>query len=708
MLMFFKNRLLLLKQTKIMRVLFLCLLLFIPLLNISGQTGAAYSTLNESTICGETTHFSIYATPGDVQILRAFLGECSHLKFLRIKGYQSGPHWDELFEVLANCDNLEGLEFFYNDGLVKVPKDLNQNKSIKTISIIGNRKLDYDDFFKKLSKIKSLKKISLIDNKLQKIPKSITQIEQLKQLYITGNENLNYEDLISRLSEIAIEELSIPLNSLSELPENIGDLKQLKVLDIRRNYIEQLPTELKNADSLKSLSADHNLFVNVPSELLKIKELNIKHLSVDVVNQKELDTLMNIFPSAKIIKQKTVEKNELLAFNGQDSGQAFNPQNGFEIKNCTTAIKKYTDIFLKRNFYSQLDSLSFSERLVNANYAYNEKILADGTFDGVTLLSHNKFWVKSNVNYPKYKTKKDEIAFSICPDGNLYPELKAFNGMLWVYVGVKSKKEFYVTYIKNKQWKDVYLEYDALNNTFFVVLKGEKLHKIPAYPRYVNKRSSLKLAQLHYDSKYEAYERRLGLRGDRFDQELAYKASKLKIREQKIQQKKWQQLRRYMCAEEKLLSQNGWLAYKQYYHQMAHKSLDTLSLNDISIKVSASTKGYVTEFMKPTKGLNVINTVSAKLNLQFINSKSEALAAKVFIFYPPLQKLVAFDEAVVEIQNNIAFFVTLIIKNQAVIIDEKVFYNLVKPTFTDKGVIPVTLNADFKTYTLNDFWKTVL
>ena len=74
-----------------------------------------------------------------------------------------------------------------------------------------------------------------------------------------------------------------------------------------------------------------------------------------------------------------------------------------------------------------------------------------------SLMLHRKWMLKStNVHYPRYKIKKGEITFSICPDGNLYPELKAFNGMLWVYVGDKNKKDFNKAYVQKRNWKDVF------------------------------------------------------------------------------------------------------------------------------------------------------------------------------------------------------------------------------------------------------------
>ncbi len=692
----------------LMKQFFLIIILSVVLIpNLIGQS---YVQLSEGYSCGVSRYYSIYVTPEDVELLKSFVKDCEDLEFIRIKGFKAGPHWEELFTILSNYKKLKGIELFYNDGLNKVPTDIKKNPYLKTISIVGNKQLNYDDLFKKLSSLDSLKKVSLVDNKLKEVPKSFKKLKQLKSLHISGNEGLNYEQLVDQLGESKIEELSIPLNSLSDIPENIKNLKDLKVLDIRQNYIAELPNSISELDSLKEFKSEDNIFLNVNDELSKLKGLNIKYVSFDDVEGQDLAKIQEIFPNATLGEKQNSEngingpKNQGVV----NAGESFDASKIDEDNYCDKAIKQYNTIFKKRNNYTGFDSLGFFERLSNKKYSYNEKILADGRFEGVPLMSHNSFWPSQNVNYPRYKTKKGEIAFSLCPEGNLYPELKAFNGMLWVYVGDKSKRKFKKAYVKNKNWKDAYLEYDETNETFFVVLKGEFIDKIPAYPRYVNPQSSLKLAKLHYPKKFQMYEKRLELRAERFDKEIERQKTKAELRKNKIQAQNWGRLKKYMCAHEKELSFEGWLDYKEFVINKKHEQLDTLPFNLEALPTSAKVRYLPCKKITPEKGDNFKNAVKGKFALNIRQSSSEQLETKVVVYYPQREELNIFNGTsggAIEVNNNLDFVIGIVKGETLCFYDKKEFSEEVNSVFSEKGAIDFVVNKPFTYYNLKSFWK---
>lgn len=670
-----------------------------------------YVPLKENSECGQSSSYSIYATPEDVILLDLFTKKCGDLEYLRITGYQPGDHWDRLFEIIKRYGKLKGLELFYNDGLKKVPKEIKGNPNLRVISIVGNKKLDYNNLFKKLEGLDSLQKISLVDNKLKEIPKSLQKVTSLKELHISGNENLNYEQLIDQLEKTDLEALSIPLNSLSDIPQNITKLKSLKVLDIRKNFIADFPNDLGEMDSLQSLQVEDNLILDLGEELSKIKDLNIKYVSFDVDNAEELNDLKKLFPKATVLNGNVPDESVASTqYQNEQTEDNFQPNQLKEELICTDAIDKYNSIFLSRNNYYSYDSLEFSERLVHSDYAYNEKILADGNYEGVPILMHGKWQpFKRSINYPKYKVKKGEIAFSICPNGNLYPELKAFNGMLWVYVGGQSKKEFFKTYVKGKNWKDVFLEFDEVNETFFVVLKGESLVRIPAYPRYVNKNASLKLAKLHYAKKYEMYERRLDLRGVRFDKELAREQEKSTLRKNKFETANWNKLSNYMCPFEQQLTKQGWLNYRKHVLDLQHKKLDTLITDFNNLKQSCLTRRVDFEEMEEgSTSRNVINSVTGSLNLTFSSRKGPENPEVIFVYYPSLNKMeYVTASGLMSFSNNLHFVVGIQTQNGWQVYSKKAFLSNVRSVYREKGEIEFYLDKDFASPDLKTFWKLV-
>ena len=682
--------------------------LFFSWLSLMSQN---YVQLGDGFVCGKSNMYSIFGTYEDVELLDKFIKECDDLEYIRVKGFMPGAHWDKLFTILSNNKKLKGLELFYNDGLEKVPKQLKNSTGLRTISIIGNKNLNYEDLFKKLSKLDSLQNISLIDNKLKETPAAFKAIKGLKRLHVSGNENLNYSRLIEDLKESEIEELSIPLNSLSDIPENIKYLDKLKVLDIRKNYVAELPNGIGLLDSLLEFRSEDNIFLDVNEELSKLKGLNIKYLSFDPIKEEALKEIKDIFPNATIDKKESVLPDyEKGALNFGEIGFSFDEEKIPEFRHCDKAIKQFNGLFLKRNEYSLHDSLGFFERLSNTKYSYNEKLLADGSFEGVRIMSHNKAFQKKDVNYPVHKTKKGEIAFSLCPEGNLYPELKAFNGMLWVYVGDKSKKEFIKSYVNKKSWKDIYIEFDKSNETFFIVLKGEFLEKIPAYPRYVNPQSSIKHAKLYYDKKFQMYERRLDLRSDRYNKDLERLIAKNKLRQRKRENKNWERLKSYMCPFEKDLNKKGWLAYKNHFIEGNHKELDTASVSPYLLKVSAKVKYISFREPKTLSGKNSLNPVSGKVRLHIEQGSGYELPTKCFVFYPQIQEIYWFNGPLggsLELKTNMNFVVVFMKDDLLSFVIKDEFLEEVRSSFSEKNIIDYSISKPFKKYSLKDFWDTL-
>lgn len=672
--------------------------------------GQNYVSINDKTQCGVSNYFSLYGTSEDVKLLERFLKNCNDLEYIRIKGYEPGEHWNQLFSILSTYTRLKGLELFYNDGLEKIPKKIKDNDNLRVISIIGNKKLNYEDLFKKLIKNDNLQKISLVDNKLKQIPTVFKQLKSLKKLHISGNEALNYKHLIEHLKESNLEELSIPLNSLSDIPANIKELKNLKVLDIRKNYISELPDEISDLDSLTEFISEDNIFLDVNEELSKLKGLNIKYLSFDPVKEKELEKIRSIFPKATI-ERKEGEisfSEEDIYLSILDKGEPFDTSKLSQIENCANAIKQYYPLFVRRNDYFNIDSLGFFERLSDTKYCYNDKVFADGTYEGVGLMSHNKLFQRNNVNYPKHKTKKGEIAFGICPEGNLYPELKAFSSMLWVYVGEKSKREFLKTYIENKLWKDVFLEFDRSNQTFFVVVKGEFLEKIPAYPRYINTQSNLNNAKLQYEKKFNMYERRLRLRSLRFNKKIERDKVKSKLRKIKRENQNWIRLKSYMCTFEKKLNKKGWLNYKSYFISKKHAKLDSLPVNPISLKLSSKIK-YISFRDGPVTGnQNVINSVSGKISLNLSLTNGVKLPTKCFVFYPEAHDIHWFDgdlNGFIDFKSNLNFIVVFIKDGLISFSPKDQFMAEVRSVFKEKSPLNYTISKPFKKYSIREFWE---
>ena len=672
-----------------------------------------YIPLSDPFQCGVSKAYSIYATAEEVDVLVGYLAECKDLEYLKIIGFRPGSHWDVLFDVLGEHQKLKGLELYYNEGLKELSKKISKNINLKTIKIVGNRRLNYNDLFKKISKLKNLESLTLVDNKLTEIPDALGSIKQLKRLKVSGNEGVDYEKLISKLNKIKnFEELSIPLNSLSEIPENINELKNLKTLDIRKNYITGFPSTISGLDSLEELKVEENIILDVPSELGKLKNINIKYLSFDDDNTSvnTLEDLKTLFPNAKV---ENKHDNKFIENKWREELSVGKPFNSVNYVACWDAINKYNTLFKKRFSYSYYDTLDFFSRLTGMDYSYNDRILADGSYEGVSLVLHNKrTWLKNEYDFPRYKLNKGEVGFTVNPRGNLYPELKAFTGMVWIYVGGKTKKEFYNSYVRDKKWKDVFLEYDFHKKTYFIVLKGIGLQKIAAYPRYINKNASIKDAQKQYDKRFYMYNKRLNLRAQRFEKTLYKERHKNKIIYQKLESLKWRKLEKYMCEYEKTLTKDAWLDFKKFMINQEHNSLDTSIVTSDIIKLSLDIKRLRLLKQPPVSvKKNLINSVSVFIKLNISNSLHlNDVPINMYLFKKDkgLTELYKLNGPTgIEFGINCNFVVVLQRNNDFIVLSKKEFMNKIRSNFVHKGKIEISFLKPFKKYTIAALWRAI-
>ena len=76
-----------------------------------------------------------------------------------------------------------------------------------------------------------------------------------------------------------LEELYLGANKLREIPAEIGNLKELRLLDISNNELVHLPTSMKKLDYLEKLYLGYNKLTALPTEigdLTNLKEMYVR------------------------------------------------------------------------------------------------------------------------------------------------------------------------------------------------------------------------------------------------------------------------------------------------------------------------------------------------------------------------------------------------------------------------------------------------
>ena len=71
------------------------------------------------------------------------------------------------------------------------------------------------------------------ENKLTELPAEIGDLRELRKLNVSNNQLVGLPTSIHRLTKL--EELDLNVNNLTELPAEIGDLRELCLLNVSRN-----------------------------------------------------------------------------------------------------------------------------------------------------------------------------------------------------------------------------------------------------------------------------------------------------------------------------------------------------------------------------------------------------------------------------------------------------------------------------------------
>jgi len=238
-------------------------------------------------------------------------------------------------ESIGNLKLLERLELMYNR-LQSLPISFCNLKRMKYLNLEGNHIQILPESFGELS---DLEYLNIEDNLIKRLPHSFDQLSELKTLklgtieqfpsIITSCKNLELlrfdsKDVLSIPEDIgnlkSLRVLEMGLNSVKTIPSSIKNLISLENLLIVDTQSEYLPDSIGNLSNLKSLDLWGNKFKEIPASIENLKNLEILNLSSNnltkipeeignLTNLKKLDLsdnkLTELPPSLKNLKNLT-------------------------------------------------------------------------------------------------------------------------------------------------------------------------------------------------------------------------------------------------------------------------------------------------------------------------------------------------------------------------------------------------------------------
>lgn len=492
-------------------------------------------------------------------------------------------HNDNCDEFLSRLEEYSALHTLEIINMEKdyFPKDLSMMKQLNTIILTQSPSLNYSILFRKFAAAPALKELVLDNNGITVLPKSILLLTQLKKLVIRNNEDFNVEKSILQLNKLGnLKELSLPVNQIGDLPDNIGLLKQLEVLDLSDNQLADLPGGMSDMDSLEVLKIEKNVFINPLKTFEKLKGLNIRYLSMDVgLNEKDRERLNKIFPKAEIVEvidtsiiedaefEESFPVADTLAIDTSDVEFRTINVDGAKFQVLSDAYLHYPAIFDNPGFKSTFDSLLFEERYLDTSYSNVWKIQPWKSYDNIRLYYY-KDSEKGEIWFDFHPdVKKNDVPFATPYITKNNPEMLSFLGLKWVYQGELNKNQFIRKYIKAEKgyryWMDVRVYYNERDKNFTIELKDNKgFTQIKAYLRNRSKAISLEKVQENYAVYYDKYAKGLENRRKRFHKRLLKDKSAYDVTLERSHVTAWESFRKvYMSPVEQHMGVKNWLEY---------------------------------------------------------------------------------------------------------------------------------------------------
>lgn len=238
---------------------------------------------------------------------------CSDLDVFQGKNYYRSelleqlahlPRTVNIKELLANKETIYSIDLSYSE-LKELPKEIFQFINLQTLNLSGNKFPDTEKLILNLSKLPNLKVLQLNNLRLKTLPQNIQLLTNIEVLCLSQNKLKYLSEDIGKLSKLKL--LSLRNNkTLKDLPKLIGDLSCLQRLDVSGTGLIRLREELSNCNELVSISANASKIKTLPINIGNL--INLKHLNLGYNKIKELPTTIG---ALKELQDLSLADNEL-------------------------------------------------------------------------------------------------------------------------------------------------------------------------------------------------------------------------------------------------------------------------------------------------------------------------------------------------------------------------------------------------------------
>ena len=250
-----------------------------------------------------------------LSILLLVSGICAPAQLLIKSQLDTCPVYSDMSTAISNPEKVYVLDL-RGTNLTQLPNEIDKFSNLQRLILANN---DIRELKSGLFKLKNLQELDLEENKLKTLPAEIGNLKNLRKLNLTRTKipslpdefanlvnleylNLSWNDLspdkikpVYKLGELLY--LNLKRNLIDSLSADIASLKKLESLNLNFNPLKTLPEEIGELSELKEIDLGRNTdMVSLPVSFKKLKHLEYINLTGVSLPESELQKLPDIDP----------------------------------------------------------------------------------------------------------------------------------------------------------------------------------------------------------------------------------------------------------------------------------------------------------------------------------------------------------------------------------------------------------------------------